>query len=434
VIFTCKPAKVKLYINTEKKTAMQIRQETGCTAVINGGLYDMDEFKPLCHLKAEGLVYATDPDSYYGFGWNDKDLQLMSSHGYGAVQNFICCCLIVKDGEATDMRYDAAMGGYRSRTAMGVYDDGRVWLYADRSGKTPEQLQRIALKEGLTHAIMLDGGSSTQCSTPTLSVVTARRVHNLICVWAEEEAKETPEEEIQMFKIALGAGHGLNTAGKRCLKTLDKNETREWWLNDRICDYVESYLKDYTGYELLRLDDSDDGKDDVALATRTNKANNWGADFYLSIHHNAGANGTAAGGIEAYSYTSASAASVAWRDALYDELIAQTGLKGNRAKPKATANFYVLKHTKMPAVLLELGYMDSKTDVPIVLTNDYAQKCAKAIVKVLVKRGGLTKKAAEPETDILYKVQVGAFSQKENAEKLKAELASKGYPVYMVRS
>ena len=40
----------------------------------------------------------------------------------------------------------------------------------------------------------------------------------------------------QMFKIALNAGHYLNTAGKRCLKKLDKNETREWVLNNRICD------------------------------------------------------------------------------------------------------------------------------------------------------------------------------------------------------
>ena len=51
----------------------------------------------------------------------------------------------------------------------------------------------------------------------------------------------------QMFKIALGAGHGINAAGKRCLKSLDPNETREWWLNDRVCDYIEEELKAYEG-------------------------------------------------------------------------------------------------------------------------------------------------------------------------------------------
>ena len=86
-----------------------------------------------------------------------------------------------------------------------------------------------------------------------------------------------------MFKIALGAGHGLHTPGKRCLKALDPDETREWQLNDRICDYIESALKEYDGYSLLRLDDSDDGEENVLLSVRTSKANEWNADFYLSV-------------------------------------------------------------------------------------------------------------------------------------------------------
>ena len=54
-----------------------------------------------------------------------------------------------------------------------------------------------------------------------------------------------------MLKIALNAGHYLYTAGKRCLKSLDKNETREWTLNDRICDKVEKKLTAYTDYVVI---------------------------------------------------------------------------------------------------------------------------------------------------------------------------------------
>ena len=236
-----------------------------------------------------------------------------------------------------------------------------------------------------------------------------------------------------MFKIALGAGHGMGTAGKRCLKALDPKETREWWLNDRICDYVESYLKDYTGYELLRLDDSDDGKTDVALKSRVSKANSWGADFYLSVHHNAGVKGGAGGGIVAITYTKASQEAIDWRDALYARLIQHTGLKGNRSQPKTSQNLYVLRETTMPAVLLELGFMDSSTDVPIILSNSYAQKCARAIVDVLVERGKLKKKDTVGSSASLYKVQLGAFSNKENAEKLAEELEAKGYQTYTVK-
>ena len=46
-----------------------------------------------------------------------------------------------------------------------------------------------------------------------------------------------------MFKLALGAGHGKGTAGKRCHKSLDPNETREWQLNDRIADKIEKLLQ-----------------------------------------------------------------------------------------------------------------------------------------------------------------------------------------------
>lgn len=235
-----------------------------------------------------------------------------------------------------------------------------------------------------------------------------------------------------MFKIALGAGHGINTAGKRCLKSIDPNETREWWLNDRICDYVESYLKSYEGYELLRLDDSDDGAENVPLATRTQHANKWGADFYLSVHHNAGINGGSGGGIVVYTHPNASKVSDAWAADFYDALIAHTGLKGNRKAPLLKENYYVLRTSAMPAVLLELGFMDSTTDVPIILTNEYAEKCARAIVEVIVRRGKLTKKAAEP--DPVYKVQLGAFSNKDNADRMAAELKAKGYQVYIKKA
>lgn len=228
-----------------------------------------------------------------------------------------------------------------------------------------------------------------------------------------------------MFKIALTAGHYKGTAGKRCMKSLDPNETREWVLNDRIADKIEQLLKEYTGYELLRTDDTT-GNKDISLIARTNAANNWKADFYLSIHHNAGINGGKGGGIVAYIYTKASAASAEWQKALYNALIAETGLKGNRSSPLQKANLHECRETNAPAVLLEMGFMDSQVDVPIILTEEYADKCAKAIVKVLVERGGLKKKAVEPTK--WYRVQVGAYSVKANAEAMLKKVKAAGFP------
>ena len=224
-----------------------------------------------------------------------------------------------------------------------------------------------------------------------------------------------------MFKLALGAGHGFNTAGKRCLAKLDPKQTPEWWLNDRIADKVEGLLVKYAGVEILRLDDSDDGADDIALATRVKRANEWGADFYLSIHHNAGINGGKGGGIVAYCYPAASKASFSWRDELYEALIEHTGLRGNRSTPKATANHYVTRYTNMPAVLVELGFMDSATDVPVILTEEYADSCAKAIVEVIVEREGLPPKQGP------CSVTVSGIPSRAQADKLVAEMAQRGY-------
>ena len=197
-----------------------------------------------------------------------------------------------------------------------------------------------------------------------------------------------------MYKIVLNAGHGLNTAGKRCLASLDPNETREWQLNSRICNKIEEKLKAYDGYELIRLDDTT-GKTDIALKTRTNKANEFGADFYLSIHHNAGVNGGNGGGIIAIVYTKVYDTTLDYQRALYDNLIKHTGLKGNRSQPLQKQDLHEVRESKMPAVLLECGFMDSATDVPIILGDTFAEQVANACVEVLVEKGGLTKKVVE---------------------------------------
>ena len=241
-----------------------------------------------------------------------------------------------------------------------------------------------------------------------------------------------------MFKIALTAGHYMGTYGKRCMKSLDPDETREWWLNDRIADKVERLLQNYLGWELIRTDDTT-GQKDISLTARTNAANNFKADFYLSIHHNAGIGGKTGGGIVSIAYTNASAESLEWQKELYDALISATGLKGNRATPLAKQNLHEVRETNMPAVLLELGFMDSATDVPVILTEKFADQCAAAIVKVLVKRGGLQAKPVDAKpadsapANVFYRVQVGAYNDPNNADRMKEKLADAGFPGMIVK-
>lgn len=193
-------------------------------------------------------------------------------------------------------------------------------------------------------------------------------------------------------RIVLDAGHGMYTTGKRCMKEIDPNETREWWLNQRIASKVEERLKSYD-VEVLRVDDST-GKTDVPLGTRCKKANDYKADIYCSFHHDAGANGSSAGGITVFTYDN-SAEAVKLRNTLYECLRVAGGLAGRATPKRANPGLYVLNSTRMIAVLVEHGFMDSTNDTPVILTNEYAEKMANGWIEFFEKYLGLKKKAAD---------------------------------------
>lgn len=175
--------------------------------------------------------------------------------------------------------------------------------------------------------------------------------------------------------IYLDAGHGMKTAGKRCLKSIDPNETRENFLNRRVADYVQTIVG-----EAVTIKRSDDitGNRDVPLSERVNKANSDNADFFISIHHNAGVNGGSGGGTQVYFYGN-DLMRPTHAQLLYERTIEQTGLVGNRADKIVKQNLYVLRKTVMPALLIECGFMDSTTDTPIILTDNFALQVAKGI-------------------------------------------------------
>ena len=135
------------------------------------------------------------------------------------------------------------------------------------------------------------------------------------------------------------------------------------------------------------------------MANRTTTANRWGADFYLSVHHNAGVGGGTGGGPVTIAYTKASSKSLEYQKIVHECFVARVGKFGNRADSTPLMNLHVLRETNMPAVLIECGFMDSSLDVPKILSEDFADKAARGLADALVKIGNLTKKdTKEQET------------------------------------
>lgn len=186
-----------------------------------------------------------------------------------------------------------------------------------------------------------------------------------------------------MLKIAIDAGHYKGTPGRRCLAALDPSETREWELNRRVADKLETLLAGYD-CQVLRVDDRT-GDRLIDLGDRVAAANGWPSDVYLSIHHNAGIKGGSGGGCVVYTAPGCQAKSKALQRSVYGAVVSRTGLVGNRATPMAESNLYVLRRTKMPAILIECGFMDSSTDVPVIQTAYFAEQVADGLLAALVE-------------------------------------------------
>jgi len=187
------------------------------------------------------------------------------------------------------------------------------------------------------------------------------------------------------MKIVIDAGHGPETPGKRS----PDGSLREYHFNSAVARYVaDALLHGYEGVDILMT--HDDSRD-VPLKERTDKANAWKADLFVSIHANAYGDGgwNSAQGIETYVYETRPPAAVALANAVQRQLIRATGRPDRGVK---SANFHVLRETRMTAILVECGFMTHREECELLKSDAYRRKCAEAIVAGIVETYGLRPK------------------------------------------
>jgi len=117
----------------------------------------------------------------------------------------------------------------------------------------------------------------------------------------------------------------------------------------------------------------------TSLEERVWRANWWGADYFLSIHTNSSTNPNA-GGSEIYVYRSRSTAYYMAQDIL-GQIVTQ--LRMNDRGVKINPEFYVLRNTQMPAMLVELAFITNPSDAEKLRDNQ--RQFAEAIYDGLVE-------------------------------------------------
>lgn len=105
-----------------------------------------------------------------------------------------------------------------------------------------------------------------------------------------------------------------------------------------------------------------------SLRQRVDMANEWPADYFISIHVNSNEN-PAINGSEIYVYRENSVA-YDMAEVILDSIVYFTAMKYNQVR--TNPSLYVLRRTTMPSMLIELGYLSNPHDAEILKNNQFA--------------------------------------------------------------
>lgn len=184
---------------------------------------------------------------------------------------------------------------------------------------------------------------------------------------------DSPRIDYSRYKVVVDAGHGGRDSGAKANGLVEKS------LNLDIALRVEKILKDKgVGVYMTRRTDTYPD-----LYSRANMANSINAHLFLSIHNNAG-HSSYSGTMSLYCPTSRKG--FTGRDfakLVQEELVKKLGSRniGLSARPELV----VLRKTRMPAVIAEIGFLTNHADAKKLAAASYRQDAAEALANAVLR-------------------------------------------------
>lgn len=227
-----------------------------------------------------------------------------------------------------------------------------------------------------------------------------------------------------MAKVYIGVGHGGSDSG--AVKYLVEKD-----VNLKMALACRDYLKAAgVAVKISRTTDRDS-----SITEKVTAANSWGADLALDIHNNAGGGD----GAEVYHSIVNGTGKILAENILSEfEKIGQNVRGAKTKQENGTDYFGFIRLTDMPAVITEAVFVDNAADAAQADTDAECKMFGVAIAKGVLKTLGIADNVVRPSTpskpaQIIYRVQVGAYTNRSNAVKLAKKLNSIGYNTLIVK-
>lgn len=217
-----------------------------------------------------------------------------------------------------------------------------------------------------------------------------------------------------MFRLCFDYGHGGNDPGATYKGRKEKDDNL--YIGSRIAKEIRRHG--------VIVDETRTKDVTMTLRERSNYECKRNYDYFISFHRNAWKPETGSG-VETFTYLNTSQKSKNLAKKIQSNL-AEIGFI-NRGVKKA--NFHVLRETKAPAILMEIGFIDNTEDNKLFdrKKEDIIRGISQAILEQLgvVYNGKINSNTQEINT--LYRVMAGSFVVRENAERQIKRLKSSGF-------
>ncbi len=197
---------------------------------------------------------------------------------------------------------------------------------------------------------------------------------DMIDIYADNDATPVTSAKynVPKFCVAIDAGHGGSDGGTVSGEVIEKD------INLSVALKLKAILED-NKIEVVLTRSSDEN---ISLAQRTSIANDFSADFFISLHCNYYEDDAQIAGLECYYNSPDAMKSKAYAESIINAVSLSNDIKARDAKAEG---YYVLRNTQMPAVLVEMGFLSNYSERQKLLSDDYQEILSQRIAEGILQ-------------------------------------------------